>query len=330
MWFGLQALVLGGVAIAMGWWVGGERGGRVALLAPLLWLTPVTFFSLQMGNFQITAVPIALLGMVLAWSRRDAAGGALLAFTAAGKVFPSMLVLHAGAALRWRAMVWVAAMALAFAVAAAGVFGLTPFVEFVRDELPRLVSGASFPQTEIPGAMPLNMSIYGMTAKLRLLGAGWLDQPVGKHVAQAYAALLAGFVFWAGFRVRATADRRQPNERLQLTILWLAILNLASLGGPFVPAMYGAVGTLWLLTLLAAAADAPSRFWTWVALFLVLSVAVVMIPTPRPTEMPASSTLMASLVIQIGVFAVNVWAAASWVATTRRTGPPTAAPMPAS
>jgi hypothetical protein len=79
------------------------------------------------------------------WSRRDAAGGALLAFTAAGKVFPSMLVLHAAAALRWRAVAWIAAMGLVFTVATAAVFGLNPFVEFARDELPRLVSGASFP-----------------------------------------------------------------------------------------------------------------------------------------------------------------------------------------
>jgi hypothetical protein len=40
---------------------------------------------------------------------------------------------------------WIAAMGLVFTVATAAVFGLNPFVEFARDELPRLVSGASFP-----------------------------------------------------------------------------------------------------------------------------------------------------------------------------------------
>lgn len=44
-------------------------------------------------------------------------------------------------------------------------------------------------------------------------------------------------------------------------MLWLAILNRTSLGGPFVPVMYGTVGTLWIVTLLAAAADPPSKFW---------------------------------------------------------------------
>jgi hypothetical protein len=325
VWFGLQALVIGGALVAVGWWVGGGQGRRVALLAPLAWAVPVTFISLQMGNFQITAVPLALLGMMLAWSRRDAAGGALLAFTAAGKVFPSMLVLHAAAALRWRAVAWIAAMALAFTIATAAVFGINPFIEFVRDEFPRLVSGASFPQAEIPGVMPVNMSVYGMTTKLRLLGATWLDQPTGKHVAQLYALLLALLVVWAGLRVRARADSRQPCDRLQLAILWLAMLNLASLGGPFVPVMYGIAGTLWILTLLAAAADAPSKFWNWIVLLVIMTMAALIVPTPRPSEVPAASTLIVSLIVQAGIFAINLWAAGGWVRVTRMTRVPAAA-----
>ena len=329
VWFGVQALVLGGAFLALAWWVGGDGGRRLALLAPLAWATPITFISLQMGNFQITAVPLALLGVMLAWSRRDAAGGALLAFTAAGKVFPSMLVLHAAAALRWRTVAWIAAMALVFTAATAAAFGIHPFIAFVRDEFPRLLSGASFPQTEMPGTMPVNMSVYGMTAKLRLLGAAWLDQPAGKHVAQIYALLLAVFVVWAGFRVRARADRDQPADRLHLAMLWLAILNLASLGGPFVPVMYGAAGTLWLLTLLAATAEVPSKFWSWIVLFVIMTIAVLMVPTPRPEEMPAISTVILSLILQAGLFAVNVWAAADWIRATRTARLPTAAPAQA-
>lgn len=309
VWFGLQALVLGGAFLAVAWWVGGEQGRRVALLGLLAWATPTTFASLQMGNFQVTAVPMALMGMMLAWSRREPAGGALLAYTAAGKVFPSMLVLHAATALRWRAIAWIVGAGVTFAVVTAAVFGTAPFVEFVRDEFPRLVSGASFPQTEVPGVMPVNMSVYGLTAKLRQLGAAWLDQPAGKHVAQLYALLLALFVVWAGSRVRGTADRTEPRLRLLLAILWLAILNLASLGGPFVPVMYGIVGTLWLLALLAAAADARFERWTWIVLLVVMTTGAMLIPTPRPTELPAASTLAFSVIAQAGIFAVNVFAA---------------------
>jgi hypothetical protein len=309
VWFGLQALVFGGALLALAWWVGGAPAGRVALLAPLAWATPVTFVSLQMGNFQLTAVPLALLGAMLTWSRRHAAGGALLAFTAAGKVFPSMLVLHVVAAVRWRTLAWIAAMGLAFALATAAAFGPRPFVEFVRDEFPRLVSGASFPQTEFPGTMPVNMSVYGMTAKLRLLGITWLDQPAGKRVAQVYALLLAAFVVWAGCRVRAWKAGDEPQGRLRLAVLWLAILNFAALGGPFVPVMYGIAGTLWMVTLLAAASESSTTAWAWIGLFALLTIAVFVIPTPRPKEMPAGSILLVSLVTQIAIFGVNAWAA---------------------
>lgn len=327
VWFGLQALVLGGAFLAVAWWVGGERGRNVALLAALAWATPITFVSLQMGNFQITAVPLALLGMLLAWSRRDAAGGALLAFTAAGKVFPSMLVLHAFAALRWRAVGWIAAMGLVFALATTAAFGLHPFTEFVRDEFPRLVSGASFPQTEFPGAMPVNMSAYGLTAKLRQLGVTWLDQATGKRVAQCYALALAVFVAWSGLRLRRATERGQPPDRLRLAILWLAILNFASLGGPFVPVMYGIAGTLWILVLLAASAEAPSTFWNAIVLFIALTAAALILPTPRPAEVPAASTLVFSLVAQVAIFGVNGWAVGRWVRATRTARVPAAAPI---
>jgi hypothetical protein len=324
VWFGLQALVLGGALLAVPWWVGGARAPRLALLALVAWATPVTFVSLQMGNFQITAVPLALLGAMLAWSRRHAAGGALLAFTAAGKVFPSMLVLHVVAALRWRALAWIVAMGVAFALVTAAAFGTRPFVDFVVDEFPRLVSGASFPQTEFPGTMPVNMSVYGLTAKLRLLGLTGLDQAAGKHLAQLYALLLAVFVVWSGFRLHARRGGDTPQDRLRLAALWLAILNFAALGGPFVPVMYGIAGTLWLVTVLAAASDTPARAWAWIGLFVLLTIAMFVIPTPRPKEMPARWVLLVSLATQAAVFGANAWAAGWGVrreAASRARGP---------
>jgi hypothetical protein len=323
VWFGLQALVLGGALLAVPWWVGGAPAPRLALLALIAWATPVTFLSLQMGNFQITAIPLALLGAMLAWSRRHAAGGALLAFTAAGKVFPSMLVLHVVAALRWRTLAWIVAMGFVFALGTAAAFGTRPFVEFVVDEFPRLVSGASFPQTEFPGTMPVNMSVYGLTTKLRVLGLAWLDQAAGKHVAQLYALLLAVFVVWSGFRVHARRAGDTPQDRLRLAALWLAILNFAALGGPFVPVMYGIAGTLWLVTLLAAASDTPARVWAWIGLFVLLTIVAFVIPTPDPKEMPARWLLLVSLATQAVVFWANGWAA-WWGGRRERSRPPAA------
>jgi hypothetical protein len=84
------------------------------------------------------------------------------------------------------------------------VVGPEPFVQFVRDEIPQLASGASFPQTEAPSTFPVNQSIYGFTVKLRALGLVWLDQAAGKHVAQRYALLSAALAAVLG-RCRAPA-----------------------------------------------------------------------------------------------------------------------------
>src|SRR5918993_6084757 len=176
VWFGLQVLLLAGVMLCVAWRIGGETGGRVALASLAFWALPTTFVALQTGNFQITAIPMALFGAQLAWSARPVLGGGLLAYAAVGKIFPVMLVLHVIATRRWRLVTWIAAWALALTALTALVLGLDPFIDFVRDEIPQLASGASFPQTEDPSAFAVNQSIYGFTVKLRALGLAWLDQ----------------------------------------------------------------------------------------------------------------------------------------------------------
>jgi alpha-1,2-mannosyltransferase len=89
VWFGLQVLLLGGVMLAVARWIGGETGRRVALATVAVWALPTTFMALQTGNFQITAIPVAVLGVILAWSARPGLGGGLLAYAAAGKIFPA-------------------------------------------------------------------------------------------------------------------------------------------------------------------------------------------------------------------------------------------------
>src|SRR5918993_3511240 len=136
VWFGLQVIVLAGVMLRVAWWIGGETGRRVALASLAVWALPTTFVALQTGNFQITAIPMALFGAQLAWSARPVLGGGLLAYAAVGKIFPVMLVLHVIATRRWRLVTWIAAWALALTALTALVLGLDPFIDFVRDEIP--------------------------------------------------------------------------------------------------------------------------------------------------------------------------------------------------
>jgi alpha-1,2-mannosyltransferase len=308
VWFGLQVLVLAGVMLRVAWWIGGEPGRRVALASLAVWALPTTFVALQTGNFQITAIPMALSGALLAWSARPALGGGLLAYAAVGKIFPVMLVLHVIATRRWRPVTWIGAWALALTVLTALVLGLDPFIDFVRDEIPQLASGASFPQTEDPSAFAVNQSIYGFTVKLRALGLVWLDQANGKHVAQVYAVLLAALAIVSGLRSRAEGAVTDERSRLDHAGMWLGLLNLASFAGPFVGGAYGSAGTAWLVALRAGGAGTPARRLAWLAALLPTFLVPWITPSPGGGP-PAAGMLVLSAAWQVWAVAVNAWAA---------------------
>ena len=306
VWFGLQVIVLAGVMLGVAWWIGGDVGRHVALASPAVWALPTTFVALQTGNFQVTAIPLALLGAILAWSARPVPGGGLLAYAVVGKIFPVMLVLHLIATRRWRLVAWIAAWGVALTGATALAFGLEPFIQFVRDEMPQLASGASFPQTEDPGTFAVNQSIYGFTVKLRALGLGWLDQATGKHVAQVYAVLLAALAITSGLRLRAAGDSR---SRLDQAAMWLGLLNLASFAGPFVGGAYGSAGTAWLVALRAGGAATSARRWLWLAALVPTFLVPWVTPSPGGAVPPAPGMLVLSAAWQVGAVAVNAWAA---------------------
>lgn len=306
VWFGLQALVLAAALLASARWVGGEAGRLVALAAPLVWAVPHTFLGLQFGNFQLTALPMALAGCWLGWSSsRAGAGGALLAFAALGKVFPCLLALHVLAARRWRFVLALAAWGALFALATVALYGLAPFVEFFRHELPQLASGAAFPQTENPTTIPVNQSFYGLTTKVRALGADGLDAAAGRRIAQLYALAVAAAAVAAGRRLAAAADPADGRGRLTRLVVWLAILNLASFAGPFVGGAYGMFGTVWLVALLACRAETPRAGWGWLAALAPVAVPIFLLPSPGGPIAPSAAILWLSLVAPLSALAIN-------------------------
>ena len=328
VWFGLQVLLLAGViAIPVGIYVG-HTGRGVALASVAVWALPTTFVALQTGNFQITGIPLALLGALLACSARPGVGGGLLAYATVGKIFPAMLVLHVVATRRWRLVAWIAASAAALTGLTAVVFGLEPFIDFVRDEIPQLASGASFPQTEDPSAFAVNQSIYGFTVKLRALGLAWLDQANGKHVAQVYAVLLAALAIVSGLRSRAEGPVAGERSCLDHAGMWLGLLNLASFAGPFVGGAYGSAGTAWLVALRSGGAGTPGRRWAWLAALLPTFLVPWITPSPGGGS-PSGGMLVLSAAWQVWAVAVNAWAAwppraaadASAVVVTAGAGP---------
>jgi hypothetical protein len=208
---------------------------------------------------------------------------------------------------------WICGCGVALAVVTAVVYGVDVFAQFLHDEMPELASGAAFPQTEQPRTVPVNQSIYGLTVKLRQLGLGILDPTAGKRVAQVYAVLLAGLAIVAGARARGVTAPAPGRDRLRLAAMWLAILNLASFAGPFVGGGYASVGTVWLLTLLVAGAAAPRDRWAWLAAAAPVLGMPLLLPSPSAPADPSRWILVVSIVGQLVILAINVWAVWSWV-----------------
>ena len=316
VWFALQAVVMAAGLLYVAWWVGGAAGSRMALLAPMLWGSPHTFFALQTGNFQTTAMVLALCGCLLAASSRTAAGAALLAGAAAAKIFPAVLVLHVVAWARVRLIAALAAAGLGCALLSLAVYGVGTWREFLVGELPRLLSGESFPQIRNPGNAVVNLSVFGLVAKLRFLGLAALDYDAGRMAARAAFVALAGVAVWTGRRVGGLVDSGHL-DRAPHAMLWLAVLNGAAFLSPFVGVAYGGFGTAWLAVMAMAAA--PSRRVRIAALsaFVLLSVALVAMPSPTPNRVPGGWLLGAALASQVIVLAVSAWAVSAWAGARR-------------
>ena len=316
VWFALQAVVMAAGLLGVAWWVGGAAGSRMALLAPMLWGSPHTFFALQTGNFQTTAMVLALGGCLLAASSRTAAGAALLAGAAAAKLFPAVLVLHVVAWARVRLIAAIAVAGLGYVLVSLAVYGVGTWREFLVGELPRLLSGEAFPQIRNPGNAVVNLSFFGLVAKLRGLGLAAMDYEAGRMFARVCFVVIAAGAVWTGRRVGRLAPGGAL-ERAPHAMLWLAVLNGAAFISPFVGVAYGGFGTAWLAVIAMAAAPARRARMAALLAFVLLSVALIAMPSPVPTRAPEGWLLGAALATQLVVLAVSAWAVSAWAGARR-------------
>jgi alpha-1,2-mannosyltransferase len=321
LWFAIQTLVLAGAMVALAVWIG-ETVGAFALLGGLVVLTvPTVLYALQMGNFQTTAVALGAVALVLLVTKRIKTGAPILAYVALSKIFPGLLVVYLLLARRWRAVAWTAAAGVALLVLTAAVFGPRPFANFVYYELPAISDGRAFPQSERPSVMASNQSVYGLTVRLRVLGASWLDQPTGLKVDSVYGLIVLALAALAGWKGRI--DLSNPGGRMLLVQTALALMSLASFRSPFVGGPYGLVATLWLLGLLAAGSRNRRSALLWLMAFVVCAVASRLTPSPY---FPATTFWLAA---SGGVFAFALGVSA-WCVLRLLLSRPSGSPKPAA
>ena len=283
LWFVMQSAALVGCLFGLTRWIGGRPGALAAIGGLLALASPQVLYALQQGNIQPTAFTLATVGLACLLSGRLRLGAPLLAFFAAAKIFPAALVVYLIAARRWRALTWLAASGVLLLALTIALFGTRPLVDFVNYEMPRISNGEAFPQAERPDAAKTNLSMYGVTTRLRFLGVSALDRSRGLAIASLYGLGVIALAALTGWRHRP--DLSSPAGRLHVIQIAVAILSLASFRSPFVGA-YGFVATIWLLSLVAA--DASTRraaigWWGAGAAFVIahwLIPAVGQPPTP--------------------------------------------------
>jgi hypothetical protein len=238
----LNALVVAVALVVVAWSLPEPMATRALLLSPLVLAALPMFSALQKGNVQLVVVALSMLAMVLFERGRFAAGGALLAFAIASKLYPGLLVVYLLARRQWRALAWTAAFGVAFTAVTLIDLGWIQFAGFFG-HLPGLLGGEAFPAFRNPAARAINFSVPGLVFKLGVLGIGNGGFAASKVVGWLYTVVALWATVWAA---------RRPLNAAEKPLVWLAILVLATLRSPFLPQAYGAFPPQWLLVLLAA------------------------------------------------------------------------------
>lgn len=291
LWFILNALVVAVALLVVARSMDEPHATRALLFAPLVLAAVPMFSALQKGNLQLVVVALSMLGMVLIERGRAAAGGLLLAYATASKLFPGLLILYLLVRRQWRALAWTAGWGVVLTLATLADLGWGAMREFF-DHLPRLLSGEAFPAFRNPGAMANNFSIPGLVFKLKVLGI----ESIGFGAMKALGWLYTIVAVWA-----TVAVARRPLSARDLPLAWLAIVVIASLRSPFLPQAYAAFPAVWLLALLAAAdAPTPRRLALVMAGWAALNVLI-------PNDVASPVTIaVASFVPQMTMIATAV------------------------
>ncbi len=182
-----------------------------------------------------------MIAMVLFERGRSAAGGALLAYAIASKLYPGLLVLYLLLRGEWRPVVSTAVFGIAIVGVATADFGVGPYAAFLA-HMPKLLSGEAFPAFRNPAAIAINESIPGLVFKLQLFGVPHMGFAASRAVGWIYTIIAVAIV--ARLALRPVAPGREP-------LAWIAILIVATMRSPFLPT-YAPFPSLWLATLLAA------------------------------------------------------------------------------
>lgn len=288
LWFGLNGLLFAAALWIVADHIREPGAHRTLLLAPLLFGSLPILATLQVGNFQLATVAIAVLGMVALDRGRPVVGGALLGFAILSKLAPGVLGIVLLSQRRWRDAAWIAGFSGLLVVLSLLAHGPDPLVSFATWALPRIRSGEAFSFLDDDlFSIYTNTGPFGLPFKLQVLGLDVGDPWVaGRLLASLYTVALVGLAVAAGRRAGSPRDQ---------AVAWMALLVMGALQGPFAPG-YAGIALLWATTLLAA----DVRRWQG-ALGLVLLTLMLTVPPVSVPTLPMASYAVTQTLVAIGV-----------------------------
>jgi hypothetical protein len=306
IWFALQGLGFLAVAFSLCRWVGGPRARMALWLLPAVWASVPTLQNFQYGQFHLSAIALAMAGMLAFETRRTRLGGALLGAAVITKLYPGVLLLLLISQRRWRelgaTLIWMGA----FGVLALAVLGPAPYQAFISYQLPRVLDGSAFPSPD--GDDMLTAILVGITAlsgRLRMLGTTFLPAGLGPWLGHALGVAILALTWIAG---------RRATSRSHAVILWLALLNLVVLQGPAAFSDYTPATTLWLLTFvsieMARSRMVATGLWIcWIHLATLLGTFPIPDDASAPwTDIISKEQVSASTILMtVLILALNLW-----------------------
>lgn len=301
IWFSIESATLLASLLWLCAWVGGRAGRSAALLIPAIWIATPTLLTLQLGNFQLSAIALSAVAMALFWRNRPVAGGALLGFTVF-KLFPGILGIYLIATRRWRALGWTLGFSAIYSVVALLWLGMNPFHALFDFHLPRLVSGEAWAFLEIPQlahVAAINDSVPGVVMKLKSIGVPGMTLAFEQYIVWAWTIAIVLLTLLSAVRAPRMSHRA-------LAMHWLALLALATFRSPFVPDHTGLFAPLWLWSLVAvgAAANNNWRIFWFTTLWLLLAAVLPFGGTPLDA---GNARLIVSSLSQLAATGLCLW-----------------------
>jgi hypothetical protein len=239
-WFALELGLFLWAYGSVAAWIGGRSGGRCFLWLPVVATGLPVLLGMQMGNFHLAAVALAMMAMLAVEKGRHGRAGFWMAVAAGAKLFPAILLIVLAGRRRPTPILWTIGWLAVLTMITVIAFGTAPLSSFVEFQLPRLVDSDPVQWTS-PGLFgTVNSSIVGLGLKLRAIGVPL--GPLGSAAAGFICAImLLTAALAAGLReksAQASPDiqcRDVEQARLGSAQSWLAFLALASIGAPFLP-----------------------------------------------------------------------------------------------